>query len=127
MRPGETGQGRLPFMGLGIVFHGAGSEGIHARVHPVVPLGESGIVAHHIHLTQVGEIGAFSSEGIVDRGDRNIPLRHGKPDPSLPSLLPKKGFVHNQSGGSDRFFHDRTSLMRASISSLRTVSVAQKR
>jgi len=53
VRPGESGQRCLPLIGFGIVFHGAGTQWIHSRVHSKIPGGEAGVMADHFNLTQV--------------------------------------------------------------------------
>lgn len=86
MRTGKTGQRGDLFVDLGVVFHGAGTERIHARVHTEVPRGKARVVAHHIQLSQVGQIQirphhAFrliGGGGTSDSG-RLTPTRPGRP------------------------------------------------
>ncbi len=68
MGAGESGNGRLAFVGLGVVFHGAGAQRVHAAVHAEIPLGKLGEVAHHIQFGKIRKIRTVAHQGIVQRG-----------------------------------------------------------
>jgi hypothetical protein len=54
MQPGEPWQTAHHFAELGIVFHGAGAQGIGAHVHPEVHAAELGVMPHQIDFSHLG-------------------------------------------------------------------------
>ena len=55
MQGGEPGEARGRLVHLGVVLHRAGAQGVQARVHGVVEVGEAHVVAHHVDLGDLGE------------------------------------------------------------------------
>ena len=52
---GKPGQGCHIFVNFGIVFHGAGAQGIESVVDPVDPLGQRRVVAGQLRLRHMGQ------------------------------------------------------------------------
>ncbi len=123
MGRGEPLERRLPFIGLRVVLHRAGAERVEARVHPVIPGGEAGVVAHHLDFAEIGEIGPVARERRGQGALRHIPRRQGKAAPPLFPPLPEERFIERERGLHHRLGHDFTSLTRTSISSRLAVSV----
>ena len=63
MEGGEAGQAGRPLVDLGVVLHGARAEGVEARVHAPVELGEVHVVADEGRLVELGECRAGGPPG----------------------------------------------------------------
>jgi len=130
MRTGKAGQRGDLFVDLGVVFHGAGTERIHARVHTEVPRGKARVVAHHIQLSQVGQIQirphhAFRLIG----GGGHVRFGQAHAHASGAAFFPQQGLVQYETRhpGPRLIAHQAISFRMASMSARLRVSVTQKR
>ena len=124
---GESLEPCLPFVSLGIVLHRTGAERIKARIHPVIPGGETCVVADHLALAEIGEIGSVPRKRRRQWAFRHIMRRQRKAASPLFPALPEERFVQDETGGPRLLAHDPTSLARASIASRPAVSVTHNR
>ena len=89
----QSGQGRLALVGFRVVFHGTRSQGIHAGVHTEIPGGQACVVAHHIHLAQIGKTRAFPRQCFWQGFGRHIAPGQGIAATALRALFPKQRFI----------------------------------
>jgi hypothetical protein len=57
-------------------------QGVEARVHPVVHLGEVGVVADEVHLADFGQGQVLPQELLGQVGGRNVQFRQGHGAPA---------------------------------------------
>jgi len=95
MGAGKSGNTHLPFVGFRVVLHGAGPKRVGAGVHPEVPGGKPGVMAHHIHFAQVGEIRTVSGQFRRQGTGIDIPCGHGKTGAAFAPSFPQQPFIED--------------------------------
>jgi hypothetical protein len=91
---GEARQAGHLLVDLGVVFHGAGAQGVKALIDPVVHLGEPEEVADDIHLADLGQREIRPLEPLRQRGLGHIGLRQLHPAPAGDRIFKDQGLRH---------------------------------
>ncbi len=96
MAAAEAGKPGLPFIGFGVVFHGAGPQGVEARIHAKIPGRQPGVMPDHIDLGKIGKVRAIADKIRRQGAGRDIAFGHGKPASAFPAFFPEQFFVQDQ-------------------------------